>query len=373
MTRANALPKRLPNACAPNSLCASRKRVGLLKRVKLAGAAARRFVEKPDANMRAALFFGPNRSLVAESCAALARTALKGSDDPFATTRLNEDEIKKDKARLSDALAAQSLLGGPTLVWARVDGESVNDSILFTLKEIESGIAGGFLILEGGELSTSGKLAKAFENAKHAVVAAFYEESEGERAAFARDLCKELNVILDRDASESLMSLLPSDRGLARKEIEKLAAYAYSSDKPLTASEIETLIADEGDEALDQAGLAALNGNAAIAVETLSRIEGLSGVQAIKALERRLLRLLDARARVDGGMNAQDAMAKLRPPVFWKEKDAFAAQLRNWPSRKLIGALDLCWEAEVKSKRAGAPQDLLAADAHRAVAKLVGR
>lgn len=341
--------------------------------MKLAGAAARRFVERPDPNIRAALFFGPNRSLVAESCARLARYALKGSDDPFATTRLVEDDIKKDKARLSDALSSQSLLGGPTIVWARIEGESANDSILFALKEIETGAPGGYLILEGGELSASGKLAKAFETARHAIVAACYEESDGERAAFARDLLKELNVSLGRDAGEALLSLLPSDRGLARKEIEKLAAYAFSATAPLTAAEIETLIADEGDEALDQAGLAALAGNSGAAIETLSRIEGLSGVQAIKALERRLLRLLDARARMDGGMSAQDAMGKLRPPVFWKEKDSFAAQLRNWTSRKLLDALDFCWDAEIKSKRAGAPQDLLAADAHRAVAKLVGR
>lgn len=341
--------------------------------MKLSGAAARRYVEKPDKAHRAALVFGPNRALVAEAAASIARFALKGSDDPFAATRLGEDDIRKDKARLSDALASQSLLGGPTLVWARIDSANADDAILFVLKEIEAGIPGGYLLIEGGDLSSSGKLAKAFENAKQAVVAAFYEESEAERAAFARELLQELGLKLDREGGEALAALLPSDRGLVRRELEKLAAFAYGADAPLTAADVEALIVAEGDAAVDEAGLAALAGRSDIAVERLERVEGLSGVSAIKSLERRLLRLLDARARVDGGTSAQDAMAKLRPPVFWKEREAFAAQLRAWNAKMLIAALDACWDAEVRSKRAGAPAELLAADAHRNVAKLVGR
>lgn len=341
--------------------------------MKLTGASARKFVDKPDAQMRAALFYGPNRAMVSDAAAALARYALAGSDDPFGTTKLSEDEIKKDKARLSDALSAQSLLGGPTLVWARVDGEGANDSILYALGEIERGAPGGYLVIEGGELSGSGKLVKAFENAKRAVAAAFYEESEAERAAFARELLKDLGVQLDRDAGETLADLLPSDRGLARREIEKLATYAHGAAAPLTAAEIEALIVGEGDEALDQAGMAALNGKGDLAAETLARIDGLSGVLALKMLERRLLRLADARGRVDNGTAPQDAMQRLRPPVFWKERDAFLAQLRNWSPRALVRALDICWAAEVSAKRAASPHEIIAAQAHRDVAKLAGR
>jgi len=82
------------------------------------------------------------------------------------------------------------------------------------------------------------------------------------------------------------------------------------------------------------------------------------------------MRLIDVRARVDAAAALQDAMSKLRPPVFWKERDAFMAQTRAWSARALMAALDVCWEAEVTMKRAGAPHELLAADAFRRVAKL---
>jgi hypothetical protein len=57
--------------------------------------------------------------------------------------------------------------------------------------------------------------------------------------------------------------------------------------------------------------------------------------------------------------------------VFWKERDAVAAQARLWTAKKLNAAFDVMWAAELRSKVAGAPQDLIAADAYRGVARLV--
>ncbi len=341
--------------------------------MKLAAAAARRFLDKPDAQVRGALLYGPNRALVAEAAAQLARHALGGSDDPFAITKLNDDDLRKDKARVSDALSAQSLLGGPTLVWARIENESGAEAILFALSDIEAERPGGFLLIEGGELSNSGKLAKAFEGAKRAVAAAFYEESEADLAAFADTLIAQMKIPLDAEARETLLALLPPDRGLMRREIEKLAAFAHGAASPIAGAEVETLIADAGEGALDAAALAALQGKAADSTETLSRIDALQGVSAIKAMERRLLRLLEARAHIDSGASPPDAMAKLKPPIFWKERDAFLAQLRAWTTRRLVTALDLMWAAEMRAKQAQSPQELIAADAYRAVANLIKR
>jgi hypothetical protein len=58
--------------------------------------------------------------------------------------------------------------------------------------------------------------------------------------------------------------------------------------------------------------------------------------------------------------------------VFWKERDAVAAQARLWSARKINAAYDVLWSAELRSKTAGAPQELIAADAFRGVARLVG-
>jgi len=339
--------------------------------MKITGAGVRRFLDKPDKNVRAVLLYGPNESFVHEAAQRLAAWAVGKSDDPYAVTKLSEDEIKKDSARLADALAAQSLLGGPTVVWARISGKSADESVVAALADIEAGAASGYLIVEAGDLGGSAALVKQFSAAKTAAVIAFYEETEAERAQHAKALAKELGLSFEPDAEHSFLAALPADRGLATREIEKLALYAHDLGRPVDASDVEALMAGGAESALDAASMAAAQGQAAQAVEALARLDGYSGVSALRALLRRMHQLRDARASIDRGVSPTDAVAKLRPPVFWKERDAVAAQARAWTAKKISLAFDLLWTAEVRCKTAGAPQELIAADAYRNVAKLV--
>lgn len=340
--------------------------------MKVAGASVRRFLEKPDKQVRAVLLYGPNESFIHEAAQKLAAHAMGKSDDPYAITKLSDDEIKKDSARLADALAAQSLLGGPTIVWARINGKAADDAIIHALEGIERGEASGFLIVEAGDLGSTAALVKVFTAANTAASIAFYEETEVERAQYARTRVKELGLSFEAGAEETFLALLPNDRGLAAREIDKLALYAHGLGRAVSIEDLEALMASESDSELDVASLAAAQGRAAQAVEALARIDALSGVSALRALLRRLHQLRDARALIDAGSSPSDAVAKLRPPVFWKERDAVAAQARLWTQKKLNAAYEVMWAAELRSKTAGAPQHLIAADAYRSVARLVG-
>ena len=341
--------------------------------MKISGAAVRRFLEKPESAVRGVLLYGPNESFIHEAAETLAAWALGASEDPYAITKLNDDDIKRDAARLADALCAQSLLGGPTIVWARIDGRGADAAILAALAGIERGDASGFLIVEAGELTSTAELVKAFDKAKLAAVIPFYEESDAERAHYARARAQAAGLTFERGAEERFVAALSADRGLAKQEIDKLALYAHNLGRALSDGDLSQLMANEGASALDAASLAAAEGRADNSVEALARIDALSGVSALRALLRRLHQLREARALIDEGASPADAIAKLRPPVFWKERDAVAAQARLWTQKKLSAAYDILWAAELRSKTAGAPQELLAAEAYRGVAKLVGR
>jgi len=339
--------------------------------VKLAAAAALRFVQAPDKATRAALFYGPNRALVREYAEAIAAHALAGTDDPFAITRLAEDEIRKDKARLDEALTAQSLLGGPRLVWARLDGESANDAVLPALAAIEAGAGAAYFLVEGGDLAGKGKLVAAFEAAKCAVAVACYEESEGERAAFLRALIDAERISMSADAREMFIAEAHADRAIMRGELEKIALFAHGLGREVEPADLAALSAVEAEAALDDATQAATSGQPARALDAIDRLETVGGVSLIKALERRLLRLLEARTLVDSaGVSPADAGDRLKPRVFWKERDAFAGQVRLWTAPRLLDALNVLWAAELRAKTAGAPQEAIAAAAYRRVAEI---
>ena len=75
------------------------------------------------------------------------------------------------------------------------------------------------------------------------------------------------------------------------------------------------------------------------------------------------------RARLDAGASMDRALSQLQPPVFYKAKDAFAADVQRWPLASIQAALDRLVEAEAQSKRTGANDTLLAADSLLAIAR----
>jgi DNA polymerase-3 subunit delta len=138
--------------------------------LKLTGAALRRFLDSPDPAIGAILLYGPNRTLAAEATDRLLAHALKGNEDPFALTKIAEDDLKRDKARLDEALRAQSLLGGARVVRVRVDGDSCADVLLAATAALDRGENLAHLLVDGGDLGGSSKLVKGFEAARRAAV-----------------------------------------------------------------------------------------------------------------------------------------------------------------------------------------------------------
>ena len=87
--------------------------------MKIQGASIRRFLDKPDKAVRAILLYGPNESFIHEAAQKLSAWAVGKSDDPYAVTKLGDDDIKKDSARLVDAAGEQQLEPDESLVLAR--------------------------------------------------------------------------------------------------------------------------------------------------------------------------------------------------------------------------------------------------------------
>ncbi len=340
--------------------------------MKLAAAAARRFSERPDLSCGAALLHGPNRGLIGQASAAIVKAATGGDADPYAVTRLTDDDLKTDKAALMDALCAQSLLGDARLVRVRLDTEAASPLVVEALKALEGGLQGAFLLVESYNTASSSALVKAFEGAAKALSLAFYDDAAADLDAFAADQFKALKTEVSAEAIRALRDAASADRAQLSREIEKLATYAHGLGRPLSADDVDLLIGDSATSALDLAARLAADGQGPAAVEALERMEGGSAIAALKILERRLLRLAEARTLADQGMGPQAAIKALKPPVFWKDQDVMADQLRAWSPGRLTSALDAVWRSEMACKRAGAAQDLLVARCYRDVAGLRG-
>ncbi|MGE5146643.1 MAG: DNA polymerase III subunit delta, partial [Candidatus Eiseniibacteriota bacterium] len=69
----------------------------------------------------------------------------------------------------------------------------------------------------------------------------------------------------------------------------------------------------------------------------------------------------------EGGSAAQ-AVARLRPPVMFKQRDRQIAQASRWTPDRLASALELVGEAELQCKTTGLPDQAICSRALMAVA-----
>jgi DNA polymerase-3 subunit delta len=338
--------------------------------VKLTGQAAARFLAKPDGAILALLLYGPNASAIEERARAMIAHVLGPDPDPLSISRLTDEDLRRDKARLGDELAAQSLLGGARLVRVRLSGAAGADSIVSAVEAFDRGEdAAAFLLVEAGELSPSAALRTTFEGAKRAAALPCYEDDAADLADLARQRLQQAGIALEADAETALLAGLPDDRALAGAEIEKLALFAHGLGRPITADEVMALGVAAGEGEDDFAARAVLSGATADAERLLARSES-RGVMTLKAMERRLLRLLEAQTMVAEGASVRDVGGRLRPPVIFPERDLFARHLRDWPAPRLRAALAVLWAAETAAKRAGAPAEEIAAAAYRRIGRL---
>ena len=67
------------------------------------------------------------------------------------------------------------------------------------------------------------------------------------------------------------------------------------------------------------------------------------------------MRLHETRGRMAEGKGIEQALAMLRPPVFYKMKSRFQAQTNRWTETLLGRAIELLAEAEMTAKSTDMP------------------
>lgn len=305
--------------------------------------------------------FGPDTGLTRERADRIAKTIVPDLNDPFLNATLSAAAVADDAGLLYSEMAAQSLIGGRRLVRIQGASDGVVSALSSWLKDKPSGDS--FLLIEAGELDKRSKLKALCEgHAEVAVLPSYIEEGQALARSVAA-LLHSLGAKIEPEALPMLCGALPPDRLAFRSEVEKLVLYT-GMDAAITVEDVKACVQDAGAAEIDDLVFAVGNGQAKRAAWLCDRLfdEQTSPVALLRAAQRHFIRLHWARGQMDqAGLGAADAVKKLQPPVFWKNADAMAAQVRRWPLNRLETALSRLYEAEAQIKRTGAPDKAICA------------
>ena len=320
----------------------------------------------------AVILYGPNSGRVSEEGEAL-KNRLVADDDPFSYVPLKSDDLKEDPGRLTDELASGSLMGGVRLIHIKCppssSGAKVADALKSALKVVET--PQNRILIEAGGLSPRSALRKFGEKSKQVAILPFYEDDMRTLQSYISDLLRAEKLKIDRDAALLLIESVGSERILLRRAIEKIITYKQNDDGQMTVTLADIMACEVPQDrlTLDRLVQATADNRMADIDRALEALisENIAYVSILRAVQRYLYRLREAHALVGSGQSVDQAMQSLRPPVFFKQKDAFRRHLRRWSISQIDDGLSHLMAAEVKAKQSGQP---IALFVHRTLVRI---
>lgn len=320
-----------------------------------------RILANRPTDLRAMLIYGPDQGHVSETADQIAKSAVEDLADPFGSSTLSGDNLRQDPAALLDAATALSLTGGARLVRVRgvTDAHAPRFQDLVDIDSVEA-----LVVVEAGALDARSKLRKLFETSSVLAALPCYGDDGAGLTAFIKRTLAELEVRIQPDALQQLAANLGGDRRQTRGELEKLALMVGRGGSIDIEAVIQS-VGDSGSLALDDIAHAAADGDGIGLDKALSRArsDGENSVRILRSAIGHFQRLHQAMTAMDGGSSPEQAMATLRPPVFWNRRGKFEAQLGAWSTTRLEMCLDRLLEAEFRCKSTGMPDDTVCAQA----------
>ena len=333
--------------------------------MKISSSDADRTAKNPPRGTIAALCFGPDAGLARERAETLLKTVVNDLSDPFLVSDLDEQTLANDPARLADEAAAISMLGGRRVVRVRGATNELAEVFEAFLTDPKGD---ALVVIEAGDLAKGSALRKVFEDAYNAVAIGCYPDTASNLANVVRDALRSEGLSIPPDALAEAVSRLGSDRGVTRRELEKLVLYARGR-KQVTLRDVQAVMGDEADIRAEEACDAAAGGDLKRLDLALERLwsDGAAPSSVLRAAMTHFQRLLLAHT----GSNVESAIMKLGKPMHFSRVAEFKSQMPKWTETRLMDTLDLLLETEALCRSTGVPAEAICARALFSVAAMV--
>jgi DNA polymerase-3 subunit delta len=305
--------------------------------VKLARGAIGRALDRPDAQVRFYLFHGSDegqsRAHAQRLLAALgaSRFVVAGSD------------VKSDPALLAAEAGAMSLFGGTRLIWIEPAGEEIADGVSALL---EAGATESPVVAIAGALKKTSALLKLADASAAALSYVSYVPEGQDAQRMVAEVGRTFGLKIGPAVAARVASACGNNQSVVGQELQKLALYINASTeapKELEHQALDEVGADlpEGDY-LRLADMA-LSGRGREVAEELSMLVSSGAgdvIPLVRSLQRRLLMLAPARARVERGESAAAVMTAIDKSLFYKEKPLVARLLQQWDAAGLARLME---------------------------------
>jgi len=225
---------------------------------------------------------------------------------------------------------------------------NVNDKILPILKKLKLKENDHKIFLFSEILDKKSTVRNYFEKSKNLGVVPCYADNEITLKKIIIEKLKGFSGL-----SNQILNIIINNCGLDRaklnNEINKIVT--FFNEKKIDQDKLEILLNTRVNDSFDILKDQALIGNKSRTNSLISDtiLEPEKNIFYLNLINQRLMKLLEI-FKINENGNLEDAINKVKPPIFWKDKPVVNLQAKKWSNSKIKEMLNKTYNLELKIK-----------------------
>ena len=285
------------------------------------------------------LFYGENLGLKNDF-----KSKIKLNNKKIKIINFTQEEVLKDEYSFFSEILNISLFEKEKIIFIN----HANDKIMPIIQEVEKKAETQKIYLFSDILEKKSKLRSYFEKKSICIAVACYADNEISIKKIILNKLKGFEGL----SSENINLIINNcnlDRITLYNELEKI--FSYFTNKKINNKELEKILDIRINDNFNLLKDAALNGNKIDTNKLLSDtiIDADKNVFYLALINQRLNKLAEA-AQLSKTTNLEDAISRIKPPIFWKDKPGFKEQAKKWNLGKIKLILKETYDLEIKIK-----------------------
>ena len=285
------------------------------------------------------LFYGENLGLKNDL-----REKIKNLNKNALIKNLNQEEILADDNKFINELLNKSLFEDIKIFFIH----QTNDKILELVKEIKTQDSAAKIFLFSELLDKRSKLRNYFEKSDTLGIIPCYADNEISLKKIILKYLKGYTGLSGQNLN-MIIEHCGLDRSKLNNELNKITTFFET--KIIDTSKLEALLNIKVNDSFDLLKDQALIGNKITTNKLISDtiLESGKNIFYLNIINQRLMKLLEV-CEIAKDDNLDNAISKIKPPIFWKDKANFSLQAKKWNKRKLKKMLDQTYKVELMVK-----------------------
>ena len=258
--------------------------------------------------------------------------------------KFSQEEIIKNNKIIFNEINNISLFDDKKIIFII----NISDKFLNIVEDIQLNKNGNLIYLFSEILEKKSKIRRHFENAKDLDIIPCYKDNENTIKRIISYKLKGYSGLTPQIINK-IIENGNLERSKINNEVDKIKTLFI--DKKIDVDLLDKLLNLETDSEFENVKDSSINGNKLRTNKLLSTtvFESEKIPLYLTIINQRLNKLkeIDKMAKISGLSNAID---KIRPPIFWKDKKNFSDQAHLWNFEKLNTAITKTYNAEVAIK-----------------------